>query len=144
VPANQLALKDWPFTLRLDATGPADKNLFRVIFGANYTLSATDFTRLVSENVQNVIRAGSVNSTSSSGDGSECKLEFKALSDHSRTSWPQEADRLRKGFVQQLYSLQGYRGMWFTGYAWGTPYSSTIWANTDIVLERMIESFKGT
>jgi hypothetical protein len=44
-PSNQLSLKDWPYSLRLDSTGPVGLNLFRVIFGANYTLSG-DLDRL--------------------------------------------------------------------------------------------------
>jgi hypothetical protein len=48
--------------------------------------------------------------------------------------WKQSAEVIKAGFVQDLNALQGYRGFWWTGYAWAQSYSSTVWANTDIVL----------
>lgn len=130
VPADQLAIKDWPYSLRLDSTGPPGQGLFRVIFGANYTVTKDEFTRLVLKSVKDIQNAGTV--------PSNCDAEFKALSDHSRPSWPQSAEQLRAGFVQDLYDLQGYNDMWYTGYAWGAQYSSTVWAFTDTVLEKML------
>jgi hypothetical protein len=134
VPADQLAIKDWPYSLRLDSTGPPGQGLFRVIFGANHTVSRDEFTSLVLKSVKDIQDAGTV--------ASNCEAEFKALSDHSRPWWPQSADQLRAGFVQDLYSLQGYENMWYTGYAWGAQYSSTVWAFTDTVLEKLLVDLK--
>ncbi|EUC37469.1 hypothetical protein COCCADRAFT_85619 [Bipolaris zeicola 26-R-13] len=134
VPTSYLSLKDYPYTLRLDATGPVGTNLFRVVFGANYTLSTPEFQQLVRDRVQDVIRAGSVNTTATAN----CEITFRASSDHSRPWWPQDAAKIQSGFVSKVNSLQGYKGMWFAGYAWGAPYSSTVWAVVDTVLERMV------
>jgi hypothetical protein len=130
-PSNQLSLKDWPYSLRLDSTGPVGLNLFRVIFGANYTLSGDEFRSLVTKSVQDIQAAGTVAGT--------CEAEFKATSDHTRAMWKQSAEQLQSGFVQDLYALQGYRGIWYTGYAWSAPYSSTVWAFTDTVLAKLLE-----
>jgi hypothetical protein len=134
VPADQLAIKDWPYSLRLDSTGPTGQGLFRTIFGANYTVSPDTFTKIVLQSIKNTQEAGTV--------ASDCNAEFKALSDHSRPGWPQSAEQLRAGFVQDLYALQGYKGMWYTGYAWGAQYSSTVWALTDTVLEKLLVDLK--
>ena len=134
VPADQLAIKDWPYSLRLDSTGPAGQGLFRVVFGANYSISPDAFTNVVLESVQGIQDAGTV--------PADCEAEVKALSDHSRPWWPRSAERFRAGFVQDLYALQGYKNMWYTGYAWGAQYSSTVWAFTDTVLERLRKDMK--
>ena len=134
VPADKLAIKDWSHSLRLDSTGPAGQGLFRVVFGANYTISPEAFTNIVLESVKGIQDAGTV--------PADCEAEFKALSDHSRPWWPRSAERFRAGFVQDLYALQGYRNTWYTGYAWGAQYSSTVWAFTDTVLERLIKDMK--
>ncbi|KAL6167952.1 hypothetical protein ACJQWK_05621 [Exserohilum turcicum] len=136
VPSKQLKIKDWPYSLRLDSTGPAGESLFRVVFGANYTVSAEGLKELVRKSVGDVLREGAVGNATA--DPAHCDVDFKAVSDHTRPWWPQSAEELRKGFVQDLYSLQGYRNIWYTGYAWGAQYSSTVWAFTDTVLKRML------
>jgi hypothetical protein len=135
VPANQVYLKDWPYTLRLDSTGPSGLNLFRVILGANYSLETTEFTRLVTESVKKLQDAGTV--------AGNCSVEIKAMSNHTRPVWKQTAEQMKEGFVQDLYALQGHRGMWYTGYVWAAPYSSTVWAYTDSVLAKLLADIKG-
>lgn len=132
---DPLALKDWPYSLRLDSTGPSGLGLFRVVFGANHGISVDDFKQLSVESVQDIQNAGTVEG--------ECEAEFKAISEHTRPWWPESADRMRAGFVQDLYALQGYQNMWYTGYAWAAPYSSTVWAFTDTVLERLLDDLNG-
>ncbi|KAH9862618.1 hypothetical protein IAQ61_010036 [Plenodomus lingam] len=118
-PSNYLALKDYPYSLRLDSTGPPGMHLFRVIFGANFTLTAGIFKDLVADSVQKLQDGGAVTG--------RCETDFKAVSNHSRPMWKQSAEQIQAGFVQDLYGLQGHRGMWYVGYAWSAPYSSTIW-----------------
>jgi hypothetical protein len=130
VPSNQLALKDWPYSLRLDSTGPSGLGLFRVVFGANYTLTGDEFKELVTKSVQDIQDAGTITT--------KCDAEFKAISDHTRALWKQSAEQLQNGLVQDLYALQGYRSIWYTGYAWSAPYTSTVWAFTDTVLEKLL------
>jgi hypothetical protein len=134
-PSNQLALKDWPYSLRLDSTGPVGLSLFRVIFGANYTLNEDKFKDMVARSVKDIQDAGTV--------AEKCEVEFKAISDHTRAMWKQSAEQLQSGFVQDLYALQGYRSIWYTGYAWSAPYSSTVWAFTNTVLAKLLEDLEG-
>jgi predicted NAD/FAD-dependent oxidoreductase len=135
VPANQVALKDWPYSLRLDSTGPTGLSLFRVILGANYTLSTAEFTSILTSSVTKLQDAGTVTG--------KCSVEIKATSDHTRPVWKQSKELMQAGFVQDLYALQGKRGIWYTGNVWAAPYSSTVWAYTDEVLERMLADIKG-
>ncbi|RAR15548.1 FAD/NAD(P)-binding domain-containing protein [Stemphylium lycopersici] len=130
---DPLALNDWPYSLRLDSTGPSGLGLYRVVFGANHSISVDDFKQLVAQSVENLQNAGTIED--------KCETEFKAVSEHTRPWWPQSAERMRTGFVQDMYALQGYRNMWYTGYAWAAPYSSTVWAFTDTVLERLLADF---
>ncbi|RMZ66970.1 amine oxidase [Pyrenophora seminiperda CCB06] len=136
VPSNQFALKDWPYSLRLDSTGPSGQGLFRVVFGANYTLSEAGFKDLTMKSIEKLHSAGTIAGT--------CATEFKAVSNHTRPQWKETAAILKKGFVQDLYGLQGYKSMWYTGYAWAVPYSSTIWAFTDTVLDRLLVDLKSS
>jgi hypothetical protein len=134
LPNNQVAIKDWPYSLRFDSTGPTGFGLFRVILGANYTISSAEYKWLVAEGVQKIQDAGTVTGN--------CTVEFKAMSDHTRPVWKQSAAQLKEGFVQDLYSLQGYKNMWYTGSIWGAPYSSTLWAYTDTVLPKLLADLK--
>lgn len=134
VPSNQLALRDWPYSLRLDSIGPSSSGLFRVMGGANFTQSTKDFEGLVVDEVRNLLAAGTVAGT--------CNVRFEALSDHSRPVWQQTAEQIKAGFVQNLNALQDYHGMYYSGSTWGAPYSSLIWANTDILLGLMIKALK--
>ncbi|KAH9864097.1 hypothetical protein J1614_010030 [Plenodomus biglobosus] len=134
-PSNYLALKDYPYNLRLDSTGPAGSNLFRVLFGANFTLTAQIFRDLVASSVQKLRDAGTVTGT--------CETDFQAVSNHSRPMWKQSAGQIQGGFVQDLYGLQGHRGVWYVGYAWSAPYSSTIWGFAESVLARLVSDVAG-
>lgn len=131
VPDKQLYLKDHPFQLRLDSTGPSGLNLFRVVFGANYTASSVEFQSTVASQVKKLSASGTL--------PGNCTVDFKATSDHTRPMWKLSASQMTEGFVQDLYDLQGYRGVWYSGAAWAAPYSSTVWAYTDGILERVLE-----
>jgi hypothetical protein len=72
----------------------------------------------------------------------QCNVNFEALSDHSRPMWQQTADQIEAGFVQDLNALQDYHGMYYSGSAWSAPYTSLIWANTDILLSLMLKALK--
>lgn len=135
-PADQLALRDYPYQLRLDSTGPTGLGLFRVILGANFTVSAEEVRKLTEEGVAKLKAAGTVNGT--------CGVEFRAQSDHTRPLWiGVNKEEMEEGFVQELYSLQGYKGMWYSGASWAAPYSSTVWQYTDTVLEKLLEDLRG-
>lgn len=134
-PSDQLALRDYPYNLRLDSTGPNNLGLFRTFLGANFTVSAADVRKLTEEGVQKLVDAGTVNGT--------CEVEFRAQSDHTRPLWiGVDKGDMERGFVQELYSLQGYKGMWYSGASWAAPYSSTVWEYTDTVLEKVVGEVK--
>jgi hypothetical protein len=135
-PEYQVAIKDWPYSLRLDSTGPSGLGLFRVVLGANDTISADDYKELVMKSVQKLQEKGTVTGN--------CSVEFEAMSDHTRPVWKQSSEQLKEGFVQQLYALQGYKSTWYTGSVWGAPYSSTLWAYTDTVLLKLLADLKGS
>jgi hypothetical protein len=124
-PNNQLSLKDYPWSLHMDNTGPLGANMFAFSFGANYTLTAEEVRETVSDAAQRA------------GNGS-CTVTFRALSDHTRPHWYTSGEALEAGFMTDLFELQGHASTWYTGYAWAAPYSSTVWAFTDTVLERML------
>ncbi|OAL07107.1 FAD/NAD(P)-binding domain-containing protein [Phaeosphaeriaceae sp. SRC1lsM3a] len=134
-PSDQLALRDYPYQLRLDSTGPNGLGLFRVILGANTTVTADEVKKLTEENVARLQSAGTVNGT--------CKVDFKAESDHTRPLWIGiSKDEMEDGFVQALYALQGYRSMWYSGASFAAPYSSTVWSYTDTVLPKLVADLK--
>jgi hypothetical protein len=102
-----------------------------VAFGANHTLTEDEFKDLVTKSVQSIRNAET--------GAANCDAEFKVIDDHTRAVWKQSAKQLQDSFVQDLYALQGYRNIWYTGYAWSAPYSSTVWTFTDTVLARLLE-----
>jgi hypothetical protein len=102
-----------------------------VAFGANHTLTEDEFKDLVTKSVQSIQNAET--------GAANCDAEFKVIDDHTRAVWKQSAKQLQDSFVQDLYALQGYRNIWYTGYAWSAPYSSTVWTFTDTVLARLLE-----
>lgn len=136
VPDKHLKLKDYPFTLRFDSTGPAGLSLFRVLFSAEFTLSVERFKTIVAESLEKLNEAGSVQD--------KCTVEFKAVSDHTRPQWEMSREQMERGFVQRLIGMQGRGGMWWAGYVWGAPYSSVIWANVDVVLGGLVGGLKGS
>jgi hypothetical protein len=127
---NKVAIKDWPYSLRLGSTGPTGLRLFRVVLGANYTISADDVKKIVTESVKHLQDIGTVTGNYS--------VEFKAMGDYTRPVWKQSAGELKEGFVQKLYALQGHKSTWYTSSGWGAPYSSTLWEYTDTVLPKLL------
>jgi hypothetical protein len=136
VPSNHLAFRDYPYALSLGTTGPSGLNLFRVMLGATFSVSYKEAETMVFDSVQKLIEAGTLNYTG------QCEVNIKALSAHNGVLWPEGSDIIRKGFVQDLYSLQGYRSTWWTGRSWCGEYSSNVWAFTDTVLERLLKTLK--
>jgi hypothetical protein len=134
-PSNHLAVRDHPYSLTLGTTGPSGLNLFRVMLGANYSVTYEDARELIISGVQKLIAAETVNHTG------HCEVDIKALSAHNGVIWPRNSEALNNGFIQELYSLQGYRNTWWTGRSWCEEYSSNVWTFTDTVLERLLKTF---
>jgi hypothetical protein len=136
-PSNYLAIRDYPYTLRLDSTGPSGLNLFRALFSSNYSVSVDEAKDVITQNIENVVRAGTLNYT---GD---CQVDYKSFADHTGVVWPQEKEELENGFVQRLNALQGWRSTWWTGRSWSGYYTSNVWTFTDTVIERMVRVLDG-
>ncbi|KAF2191713.1 FAD/NAD(P)-binding domain-containing protein [Zopfia rhizophila CBS 207.26] len=136
VPSNYLAIRDYPYTLRFDSTGPSGLGLFRALFSTNYSITHLEAKETITQNIQKLVTAGTLNYT---GD---CEVEYKAFVDHIGVIWPQGKEELENGFVQKLYGLQGYRSTWWSGRSWGGYYTSNVWSFTDTVLERMLKELK--
>lgn len=137
VPSEYLAIRDWPYTLRLDSTGPAGLNLFRVLFSANYSVTAEEVKGLIVRDIQNLVTVGTLNYTG------ECKVEYEAFANHNGVLWPRGKEVLESGFVERLNALQGRRGTWWTGRSLCGFYSSSVWAFTETVVQRMVEELRG-
>jgi hypothetical protein len=135
---DQLAIRNFPYTLRIDSTGPTgvDNAYFRVLFATNYSITTDEAKQTISESVQKIVAAGAVNYT---GD---CNLDFLAFTNHNSILWRQTAEQLKSGFVQKLNKLQGQRSTWYTGSLWSADYSSNVWAFTDTVLTKLVKGLK--
>jgi hypothetical protein len=133
VPYDHLAVRDSPWTLRFDSTGPVGLGHFRILFGANYTITSPQVREKIETELQRIMDAGTVNLTG------KCDIEWKAMSDHHSVAWGQSAEQLRGGFMQKLYGLQGHKGTWYTGGLWCGIYSSNVWALTATVLPKLLK-----
>lgn len=136
VPDDHVAVREMPYTLRFDSTGPIGLGLFRVLFAANYSFTHDEAKEFAAKKVQQVVDAGTLNFTG------ECKVDYQAFVDHNSVLWPQTAEALKDGFVQKLYELEGYRSTWWTGERWSAGYSSGVWAFTETVMERLLKDIK--
>ncbi|GAB7363668.1 hypothetical protein MBLNU230_g4238t1 [Neophaeotheca triangularis] len=135
-PADYLAIRDWPWTLRLDSRGPAGAGLFRVLFSTDFAVTHDEAKGMVVEGVGALFKEGG----SFAGSGSDDDVEFVAFADHNSVLWRQSPEILRQGFVRDLYALQGRRSTWFTGNLWSGDYSGNVWAFTEDLLPRLIRS----
>ncbi|KAL5420170.1 hypothetical protein PMIN04_006644 [Paraphaeosphaeria minitans] len=133
-PSDHLAIRDHPYFLTLGTTGPPGLHLFRVMLGANFSVTHEEAKAMVTSSVQKLVEAGTVNHTG------HCEVDIKALSAHNGVLWPRGSEALEQGFVQELYSLQGHRSTWWTGRSWCEEYSSNVWAFTETVVERLLKS----
>lgn len=136
VPSHHLNLRSHPYNIRFDSTGPPGLSLFRIIQGTNTSLSVTDFKSQVKSSLAQLQAVGTIPATS------DCSVDFRSISDHSRPQWAPSADAVKNGFVSDLMSLQNYRGIWWSGYAWSVPFSSTIWAFTESVVEMILKDLR--
>jgi len=132
VPNHHLAVRDYKYTLRFDSTGPPGLQLFRILFATNYTITNDEAKATVLDNIQNLVKSGTVNATN-------CPSEIKAFDDHNTIVWNNDVKLLREGFVQDLYALQGHRSTWYTGQLWCEHYSSNVWAFTETVIPRLLK-----
>lgn len=135
VPSNHLAVRNWPWTLRLDSTGPVGSGLWRVLFATDFAISHQQAKATVASSVANLFQEGGIYAGQADGEA-----EFRAFADHNSVLWRQEAGLLRQGLVGEIYALQGRRSTWFTGNLWSGDYTGNVWAFTEDLLPRLVES----
>lgn len=66
-------------------------------------------------------------------------LSFPAFADHGPVHARVTADNLRAGFIQKQVALQGRRSTWYTGAAFGSGFSTVLWAYNEALLPQVIE-----
>jgi hypothetical protein len=67
------------------------------------------------------------------------ELTFPAFADHGKMHSWFSADDIRGGAILRLVALQGRKSTWYTGAAFGSPFTTTIWAYNDELLPRLIK-----
>jgi len=133
-PADYLGVREYPFFLRLDSTGPVGGHLYRVIFGTNFSISSDEAKQTIQSTLQKAVDVGTIKYTGL------CEPEYVAWTDHNNILWKNDAGLIRTGFVQKLYGLQGLKSTWYTGLTFCEHYSSNVWAFTDTVLTSLVKS----
>ncbi|KAH8898824.1 FAD/NAD(P)-binding domain-containing protein [Thozetella sp. PMI_491] len=108
----------------------------RVLFSAKQATTADEMKAYVTGEILMMAASGDFPTV----DGEAPYAEIVALSDHSGVAWDQTVEQLQAGFMQQLYALQGHQSTWYTGGLWCPDYTSNVWAYTDTVLPRLLES----
>ncbi|KAL2255284.1 hypothetical protein VTK26DRAFT_3685 [Humicola hyalothermophila] len=66
-------------------------------------------------------------------------VEFPAFANHGPMHAHVSADELRRGFIQDLYSLQGSNNMWFSGAAFSVGFSTVLWEYNKVLLPKLIK-----
>lgn len=79
--------------------------------------------------------AGNVNSTSS--NSTSAKLEVAVISAHSPFELRVDVDAIRGGYYKKLYALQGKGRFWYTGAAFHTHDSTSLWHFSEKVVARI-------
>lgn len=91
-------------------------------------LSEKDAKKLITKALKRVGNNGTVAQTP----------VIEAFASHDKLQlWPSTED-LKAGFYKKLYALQGLRGTYYTGGAWASDYSSTLWQFTDAILPALV------
>jgi hypothetical protein len=130
-PANYMdSIPAPPFHVRFDYFG-APSTLYRVMMAGNETLTAAAAKELVSDSLVKMIRAGTLQ-----GNATEA-LKWLAFEDHGLMSTYTSAEVLKSGFIQRLYAQQGRRSTWYTGAAWSTHLTTSLWQFTETVLPKL-------
>lgn len=115
-----------PFVNTLDFSGVPGKYKTTVVGGRGF--SAKEAKKLIVTGLKSVNNNGTLAQTP----------VIEAFASHdSLQLWPSPED-LKAGFYKKLYALQGLRGTYWTGGAWASDYSSTLWQFTDAILPGLV------
>ena len=130
-PANYLTIPKLPHLARFTYIGPPG---FRALIGVNRNLDSSAAKRVVEDSLERLLEAGTVPRPEGN-----VSLNWVAFSDHGAMHLRVGKEDLKKGFIQELYGLQGRRGTWYTGAAWSSQFTSAVWDFTETVLGKLIE-----
>ncbi|KAM5352646.1 hypothetical protein ACJ41O_005368 [Fusarium nematophilum] len=133
-PSNFLAFPDLSFTARFDWIGTtAAEELFRVMIIGDSSLGGEAAKQLAQTNFDTLVEGGAVEAPDST------ELKFVAFAQHGPMHMRVSAEELRKGFIQDLYALQGLRSTWWTGGAWVAQFQTHLWWYNDLLLPKLTE-----
>ncbi|KAK4242819.1 hypothetical protein C8A03DRAFT_11015 [Achaetomium macrosporum] len=87
---------------------------------------------LMSKSIDAMIAAGTLPATGGS-------VSYNIFADHGHFHARVSADKLRAGFIQQLYSLQGRRNTFYTGAAFSAGFSTVLWEFNKVLLPKLVQ-----
>ncbi|EME79484.1 uncharacterized protein MYCFIDRAFT_35024 [Pseudocercospora fijiensis CIRAD86] len=142
VPDHYFDLRKQPYTLTLNPKGEPEEQLWQFLLASNETVNGDQAKAKVLEGLELLVSRGTFKNESTASVDLVAETEILAFADHSSVLHRQPAEAYKKGFIQDFYSLQGYRSTWYTGSLWTEDFSSTVWAFTDTVLEKMVKAMR--
>lgn len=133
VPNHYMDLWDEPYAITFNPKGETDEDLWQVLIASNKTITIDEAKAQVLDALNQLTSAGTFKTDK------QPQTEIVAFADHSSILHREPAERYRNGYVQDFLSVQGHRSTWYTGTLWTEDFSSSVWAFTDTVLERMMK-----
>jgi hypothetical protein len=130
-PNNYLVLPKPDFLVRFDHMG-GGSDLFRVMIVGSGLVTVEQAQEMVRKDLARLIAVGTLPATTD-----PTQLEFRAWADHGGMHMNAAAEEIKKGFIQSLYALQGWKETWWTGGAFAVQFQSILWAYDDILLPKM-------
>lgn len=92
-----------------------------------------DAKKLVQKSFDTLVKSGAVEASNSA------KVKFVAYSQHGPMHMHTSVKEMKKGFIQDLYALQGRRSTWWTGGAWVANFQTHLWWFNDLLLPSVIK-----
>ncbi|RTE74413.1 hypothetical protein BHE90_011141, partial [Fusarium euwallaceae] len=133
-PSNFLALPDLPLLARFEWIGTdATEELFRIMVIGDRNFDSKDAKKLVQTNFDTLVKSGAVEASDSA------KIKFVAYAQHGPMHMHTSVKEMKKGFIQDLYALQGLRSTWWTGGAWVANFQTHLWWFNDLLLPRLVQ-----
>ena len=130
-PSNYLTMPQLPYLDKFNYIGPPG---FRALMGVNRTFNSFEAKSVVEHALETLIEAQTVPRPLEN-----VSLKWVSFSDHGPMHLRVGKEELRKGFIQNLYELQGRNGTWYTGAAWSAQFTGVVWAFTETVLGKLLE-----
>lgn len=129
--ANYTVFPSPPQLGRMDYLG-GTKDLFEFTAVGTAKDTPGSMKALMRDAIDKLITTGVAKNTSG-------ELSFPAFADHGKMHPWFSAKDIRGGAIQRLVALQGRKSTWYTGAAFGSPFTTTIWAYNDELLPKLIK-----